>query len=76
MSDNGNERGGSLRLSPAEVRAVHLWRRLGYGELRLRIQAGEPIQADGQVQIRLDRPEHSGAVDTLTSGETTTQFRR
>ena len=61
------ERHYNQDLTARECRAVHLWRRIGFGTLTLTIQAGEPVEADGAIHFRLDRPEHPGAVDLLAA---------
>lgn len=67
MAKDGPARRQTLELSPAEVRAVHLWRRIGYGRVELHIRNGEPVEAQGNVSIRLDKPEHPGAVELIAA---------
>mgnify|MGYP000884507025 FL=1 len=66
-SGGARERCYPQELTALECRAVHLWRRMGFGTVTLTIQAGQPVQADGLVSLRLDRPEYPGAVDLLSA---------
>ncbi len=54
-----------LQLSPNEVRAIYLWRRLGYGAVTFEIHAGQPVSWTGSAEGRLDKPEHPGQVELI-----------
>lgn len=55
----------SLQLCGEEVRAVHLWRRMGFGSLTMVIQHGKPASFEAVVQGRFDKPPYPGSLDLL-----------
>ena len=54
-----------VELTPAEWRAVELWRKMGFGDLTLHIDHGKPVGADVALTQRFDKPEWQGADEVL-----------
>jgi len=56
----------SIQLSSEEVRAVHLWRQMGFGNVTLLIQHGKPISFEAHLQGRFDKPPYGNSLELLT----------
>ena len=50
-------------LSQAEERAIRLMRRMGYGEVKFVVEAGQPTAWEAMLRNRLDKQEWPGQID-------------